>query len=254
MKTGIIILLLAIILPALAYFLIYLIAKVDKCVPDCKNKTCGQSDGCNSKCKECPDGGTCDGTTCTKSYEQYKHEVKGICYFDIDDTLTTAKGDKDEIVKQCLDNNFSIGIITASTRKVKDICEGGKAKVDWMSDLLCEQFQKNNARMYNSASVVAGSTVFPPDYPSGASQGIIKGYDMEYGRKMFYPNVSDKCVVLFDDQQHVLDDVKKYNSNLETQCAGHKLDDPWTCKSLGRFLDAAAVRDKVMSMKANGCR
>ena len=108
--------------------------------------------------------------------------------------------------------------------------------------------------MYNSASVVAGSTVFPTDYPSGASQGIIKGYDMEYGRKMFYPNVSDKCVVLFDDQQHVLDDVKKYNSNLETQCAGHKPHDQWTCKSLGRVLDANAVRDKVMYMKANGCK
>lgn len=222
MKTGLRIILILVLL-TLSYFLIYFIVGLNNRVTYCTDKTC----------KEYP---------------------KGICYFDIDDTLTTAKGDKDEIVKQCLDNNFAIGIITASTRKVEDICEGSKAKVEWMSDLLCEQFQKNNAKMYNSASVVAGSEVFPVDYPIGESHGIIKGYNMEYGRKTFYPNVSDKCVVLFDDQQRVLDDVKKYNSNLETQCAGHKPDDHLTCKSLGRFLDSSIVRDKVMFMKENGCK
>ena len=164
------------------------------------------------------------------------YEKTGICYFDIDDTLTTARDNTDNLVKECLDNNFAIGIITASPRKVSDICEGDKA------------------RMYNSSTVLAGRTFFPSDYPHGASQGIIKGYDMEYGRKMFYPNVSDKCVVLFDDQQHVLDDVKKYNSNLETQCSGYRPNNPYTCKSLGHVLDVETVRNKVMYMKRNGCK
>ena len=181
------------------------------------------------------------------------YEKTGICYFDIDDTLTTARDNTDNLVKECLDNNFAIGIITASPRKVSDICEGDKAKVGWMSDLLCKQFQNDNARMYNSSTVLAGRTFFPSDYPHGESQGIIKGYDMEYGRKMFYPNVSDKCVVLFDDQQHVLDDVKKYNSNLETQCSGYRPNNPYTCKSLGHVLDVETVRNKVMYMKRNGC-
>lgn len=256
MRTGTKILMLAIILPLLSYFFVYLIAKTSNCKANCKNRMCGQSDGCSGKCKECPNGGTCDGKKCNniniQSIEQYNSDnVKGICYFDIDDTLTTAKGDKDEIVKQCLDNNFAIGIITASSRKVDDICDGNKAKVEWMSDLLCEQFQNNNARMYNSSNIVAGSQIIPKDYPIGASQGIIKAYDMEYGRKMFYPNISDKCVVLFDDQQHVLEDVKKYNSNLEIQCSGHRPNNPYTCKSLGRVLDKDVVRSKVMSMIAN---
>lgn len=185
-----------------------------------------------------------------KNSEQF---TKGICYFDIDDTLTTAKGDRNGIVKQCLDNNFAIGIITASPRKVSDMCDGNKAKVDWMSDLLCEQFQNNNAKMYNSTTVVAGSTLFPSDYPHGKSQGFIKGYNMEHGRKTFYPSVPDKCVVLFDDQKHVLNGVKQYNSNLETQCAGYRPGNPHTCNTIGRVLDSDIVRNKVESMKGDGC-
>jgi hypothetical protein len=258
MRTETKILLFSIILPALSFFVIYYIAKSNKCIPTCENKTCGQSDGCFGKCKLClTKGETCDGTSCKKveSHDPYVSidNTKGICYFDIDDTLTTANGNRDKIVKQCLDNNFAIGIVTASSRKVSDICNGNKAKVSWMSDLLCEQFQNNNGKMYNSTTVVAGSTVFPSDYPNGKSQGFIKGYVMDHGRKTFYPNVPEKCVVLFDDQKHVLNGVKQYNPNLETQCAGYHPGNPYTCNTTGHVLDANTVKNKVEFMKANGC-
>ena len=64
MRTGTKILLFAIIIPSLAFFLIYFIAKKSNCMPNCKNKICGDSDGCSNKCKDCPNGGTCDGTKC----------------------------------------------------------------------------------------------------------------------------------------------------------------------------------------------
>jgi hypothetical protein len=235
MRTDTKILLFSIILSALVFFVIYFIEKSDIGCCITKGETYDITLGNN-----------------VPPYDSYNN-TKGICYFDIDDTLTTAKGNTDEIVKQCLENNFAIGIVTASSRKVSDMCNGNKSKVGWMSDLLCEQFHNNNADMYNSTSVIAGSTVFPDDYPHGKSQGFIKGYAMEHGRKTFYPNIPKKCVVLFDDQQHVLNDVKKYNTNLETQCAGYSPSNPYTCNTLGRVLDADAVRNKVYSMKANGC-
>jgi len=222
MKTGIIILLLfiSVALP------IYFITKYNIFSPNLKNETYYESCLVN--------------------------KTKGICYFDIDDTLTSAKGDRDDIVKQCLDNNFAIGIITASSRQISDICNGNKAKVEWMPNLLCEQFSKNT-NMYNSTTFLAGNTIFPSDYPYGKTQGIVKGYNMDYGRKTFYPEIPEKCVVLFDDQTNVLKDVKQYNNNLETQCAGYNPNNPYTCNTLGRVLDAKVVKNKIEHMKLNGC-
>ena len=256
MRKGSKILIFVILLSCLAYFLIYLISRSSNCKPNCNNKICGQTDGCSGICN----GKICSNKEQEQFVEKYKSNIKGICYFDIDDTLTTAKrDDKDKILQECLDNNFAIGIITASSRNVDDICDGEKAKVGvgWMSDLLCKQFNKN-PKMYNSSTVLAGKTIYPSYYPSNypinSSYGIRKGYQMEYGKKMFYPNMSDKCVVLFDDQQNVLDDVKKYNSNLETQCAGYNPNNPYTCKSLLGVLDHNVVKNKVMSMIENGCK
>jgi hypothetical protein len=250
MRTGTKILLFAIILPTLAFFLIYLIAKSSNCEPNCHDKTCGQSDGCSGKCKSCPAGKTCDGTKCQKVGPAGK--TKGICYFDIDGTLTTAKGDRDEMMQQCLDNNFAIGIITASGRKVTDICDGDKARDPWMSDLLCKQFHENNAKMYNSTTEVAGSKTFPHGYDGTKSQGYVKGWNMKYGRDLVDSNIPDKCVVLFDDQQHVLADVKKFDTNLEVQCSGEPTA-PGACKTLGHVLDIDTVKKKIKDMQANGC-
>ena len=68
---------LAIILPLLSYFFVYLIAKTSNCKANCKNRTCGQSDGCSGKCKECPNGGTCDGKKCNEIAAAPSKELPG---------------------------------------------------------------------------------------------------------------------------------------------------------------------------------
>jgi len=171
--------------------------------------------------------------------------IKGICYFDIDGTLISASGSRNEIVKVCLDNNFAIGIITASPRKIEHICSGDKGRFDWMPDLLCKQFNENGGKMYNSTAVVAGDSIFPGDYPHGASQGYIKGFNMKYGRDKFYPHVPDERVVLFDDQQAVLDGVREFNPNFQTQCANN------TCRDLEHPLSVSVVKEKIEEMKIN---
>lgn len=267
MKTSTKILIIAIVLPSLALIAFYFIGKSYQCVPNCDNKKCGQSDGCSGKCKLCPTGEICNGKICETPTDPVNpvnpvnpvKKTKGICYFDIDGTLTTAPGDssyKDKMMQECLDNDFAIGIITASNRRIEDVCDGSCAKVPWMSNLLCKQFAENGGKMFNSTRVVAGNGIFPSEYPHDKDQGYIKGFDMKYGRDKFYPDIEDKCVVLFDDQQPVLDGMKHFNPRFEGQCANNPSNpnDKTTCTTLGRVLDVAAVRAKVQQMKANGCR
>ena len=75
---------------------------------------------------------------------------------------------------------------------------------------------------------------------------------MKYGRDLVDSNIPDKCVVLFDDQQHVLDDVKKFDPNLEVQCSGEPTA-PGACQTLGHVLDIDTVKKKIKDMQANGC-
>ena len=112
-----------------------------------------------------------------------------------------------------------MGIITASNRTVDHICNGDIAggveynSKNWMSNILCKKFQKDK-RMYNSTSMVAGNKNKPFDWPSNkisTDPGYVKGFDMVYGRDLFYPHIPDKCVVLFDDQSFYMNGVKRYN-------------------------------------------
>lgn len=182
-------------------------------------------------------------------------KIKGICYFDIDKTLTSASGNRDEIVQECLKNDFAVGIITASGRVVEHMCKGDKAggsdpsSKTWMSDILCKQFNRNNARMYNSTTRVAG--IKPPiGWPADkvrTDPGYVKGWDMNYGRNKFYPDIPDKCVVLFDDQPGYIDGVKRFNNNFEVGCSNVDC-------GADRVLDKEMVRDKIKYMKTiNGC-
>lgn len=256
MRKSTILLFVAIFLPILSYVVIYLIAKAPLCKANCDDKLCGHKDKCGNLCKKCPPGMTCDGTTCKKvtteqftTYKDKKKHVKGICYFDIDNTLTSAIGNSDEIIQECLDNNFAVGIVTASGRTIDHICSGDKAggyqNAEWMSDKLCKQFRENDGKMFNSLRVVAGKKIFPKNYPSNQSFGFIKGFDMHYGKNLSYPSVPDKCVVLFDDNPMVLKGVKDYNPELETHCS-HPI-----CG--GKLLTKEIVSDKIKEMIANGC-
>ena len=186
-----------------------------------------------------------------KNKNQNKKIKKGICYFDIDDTLTSAKGNIKNLMKKCIDNNFAVGIITASSRKIEDICDGDKSKQPWMPDLLCKQF-KYNPSLYNSSVILSGKPRLTPNIPYD-KYGIVKAHDMEYCRNLHYPYIPDKCLVLFDDQKDIINNVKFYNNNLETQCSSHKPYDSKICNSLGKMLDADTVEKKVKFMIKNGC-
>jgi hypothetical protein len=174
--------------------------------------------------------------------------VKGIFYFDVDGTITTANN-FESIIQECLKNNIAVGIITNSHRTVASICTGNLAggneigSSTWMSDTLCKQFNKNE-RMFNSRVVVAGKTVAPPGYPEKESPGYIKAFDMNYGRDLFYPNIPDRCVVLFDDDLGYLEGVVEYNKINNTTfgmvCANK------TCG--GKYLNIDMVKKTIQDL------
>lgn len=174
---------------------------------------------------------------------------RGICYFDIDDTLTTAIDSPDDIIQACLDNNFAVGISTASKRTINDICEvDGTPKESWMSHKLCKQFREN-PNMFNSAyPIIAGMTQNNPNFPRNRqeeTQGAMKGFHMKYGKETIYPNIPDKCVVLFDDNTQFINDMKKSQPRMEVACSG---------KDCGQVrLSKNLVLTKLKQMIDNGC-
>lgn len=177
--------------------------------------------------------------TCKEKFCSTNEGVtKGIFYFDVDGTIITSEN-FDSIVKECLKNNIAVGIATNSMRTVDFICTGNKAggkerwSDGWMSSTLCKQFNKNGGRMFNSKVIVAGSRDKPPGYPENRSPGYIKTFNMKYGRDLFYPNVPNNCVVLFDDDPGYLEGVREYNRENGTDfgsvcanfgCGGKNLD------------------------------
>lgn len=263
-----IILLIAIFLPILSFIVIYFISKDSPCSLDYHNNKCGYVDICGNVGKKCPSGHTCNGVTCKDQtspqtfieYNQNNKEklnynideklVKGICYFDIDDTLTTAKGDPEQIIQTCIDNNFAVGIITASARTIDHICfgesKGGIQNANWMSNKLCKQFRENNGRMFNSLVTIAGqnldSFIKENNYGPNLDYGHIKGISMIRG-KDFYPHLSYKDIVLFDDNSLVIEQVKQINPELQVECSHPKCN--------GSFLTKELVDKKIKSMINN---
>ena len=169
----------------------------------------------------------------------------GICYFDIDGTLTTADGDRNEMMKVCLDNNFDIGIITASPRTLDMICDGDKSKEPWMSNTLCKRFKETGGKLFNSTTSIAGSTNFPTNYPIKHSPGYIKGFDMSFCRDSFYPHIQDKCLLLFDNDLAYIKGMKEFNPKLEVECAGVECG--------GNRLNINTIKNSINKLVKNGC-
>lgn len=150
-----------------------------------------------------------------KKKDYYKKE-EGVCFFDIDGTLIDAVDDIDDIVQKCLDNNYGVGIITASGRTPDHLFKNNNKLEPWVGGKLWGYMKDNDFITYNSATpILAGKTEFPVDYPEHYplnSQGTCKGYAMMHYSKI--KNIKPENIVLFDDQRQVVDDVKKFDSRL----------------------------------------
>lgn len=142
-------------------------------------------------------------------------KYQGIVFFDIDDTLTNTTENTDELVKFCLENNYKVGIITASNRPKTYVCNGNKknnVNSPWMSDVLCDYMSKNKYSTYNTLSLTNGEDVNLPYFGSNKEYkryGRQKGWQMiESARKN---NIDPSNSYLFDDNIEVLNSAREVN-------------------------------------------
>ena len=78
--------------------------------------------------------------------------------------------DIDDIVQKCLDNNYGVGIITASGRTPEHLFQNNNKLEPWVGEKLWNYMKDNDFITYNSAApIIAGKREFPEDYPAALS-------------------------------------------------------------------------------------
>ena len=143
-----------------------------------------------------------------------KPKLKGIVYFDIDDTLSTARfDDKNKAINSILEKGYGVGIVTASDRPINHVCSGNQANKQfspWMPDALCDWMSNRDFDTYNSWSLTAGKkTEFPHFGGMYEEMGHKKGWQMKSGMDLLgIENASN--VILFDDNTRVIEDALQY--------------------------------------------
>lgn len=150
--------------------------------------------------------------------EPYRAPVRGICYFDIDRTLTTAR-DGDQIIRECLSRGYDVGIVTASSRRRFHVCRNGVQTEPWMPPILCQMLDASHGALYNSTTELGGSTALPSAYLQGNTVGGAKAYAMTACRDRVYPHLPDSSLILFDNDPIVLRQVARANPNVRLVCA-----------------------------------
>lgn len=152
-----------------------------------------------------------------RSVSNFHMKKKGIIFFDIDDTLTNISHEEiKKVVKYSKEKGYEVGIITASLRTPKYVCDKNKANLitsKWVTDELCSELNKNNFKLFNSLSVTNGNFIFKfPDYEKDEYfYGKQKGWQML--QTAIKQNIDPSRTFLFDDNILVLKGAKKINPN-----------------------------------------
>lgn len=96
-------------------------------------------------------------STLTHSTSNETPSAKGIVFFDIDGTLTDINvSEKEDIIQYCLSHGYAVGIMTASSRIPRHICNKNIPLHEWMPETLCSFMKETDYLTFNSSTVVAG--------------------------------------------------------------------------------------------------
>jgi hypothetical protein len=140
--------------------------------------------------------------------------IKGIVYFDIDDTLTTMEtDDREKIIQHCIDKGYEVGIITASDRTI-DSLRFVEIFTDvskrWLPKTLYSYMKTNDFETYNSYSITGGTRMEFPSFGNDIyTVGRKKGWQMTMGSGIL--GVMPSKTFLFDDNKDVIDGARQMN-------------------------------------------
>ncbi|MCC2625857.1 MAG: hypothetical protein K0R14_1730 [Burkholderiales bacterium] len=179
---------------------------------------------------------------------------KGVCFFDIDGTLSQdADYDKNQgAILACLKRGFLVGIITASQRSIAHTCDE-----PYISKDLCDLITRDNSYMYNNASMRSGeiSNKLKDFHPYNV--GHKKAYQAHYWWKKYFPDMPDKCIILFDDDNVLINQYKDYAKLVINRLSDIDKDKHdfsfFLTDEINHPLSAKNVAAKVSHLIANGC-
>ena len=92
------------------------------------------------------------------SFSNISPKLKGIVYFDIDDTLSTARfDDANKAINSILDKGYGVGIVTASNRTINDVCYGNQANQQIeLYKFRLEEFEKGYRKQLEMLEKISG--------------------------------------------------------------------------------------------------
>lgn len=159
-----------------------------------------------------------------KFFSSVKMNFKGLCLFDIDDTLSTGK-DNYNVVKLCLDSGFAVGVCTAGGYWMPNTLKNKP----WFPSNLYNFMEEHNFNTFNNVArgYLMGKYNLD-DYINNDKikplnigiPGWRKGFALYENAKML--GIKDpKRMLIFDDQDSFLDGILTYNQKFNAICAGY---------------------------------
>jgi hypothetical protein len=162
-------------------------------------------------------------------------KYKGLCIFDIDQTLTTGT-ENYQVVQKCLDNNYAVGISTAGGMYKPE----NLPKFPWMPVNLYSFMKKIKFLTFNNVrNLIAAGEYDPNGYKEAfkikQSWGWLKGYSLVETAKAL--NITDlKKVILFDNDPGYIKGCKQYNPDINVICSGEPCGDVLSLKTLENII------------------
>jgi len=170
--------------------------------------------------------------------EENKQVFKGICLFDVDDTLTTGK-ENELVVKECLDAGYAVGISTANPFYTPNTIGFFR----WMPKNLYKFMVDHNFDTFNNVSSFylngkiksdAYNSIIPNDNKINI-YGWRKGLSLISTANLYGISDTNK-MILFDDNREYIKGIKAFNNGFKIICSG---------KDCGGNLDVSTVLNAI---------
>ena len=155
---------------------------------------------------------------------------KGLCLFDIDGTLTTGT-ENEAVVQYCLDQGYAVGIATAGSMYTPDDLR----KWPWMPENLHQFMAQRGFDTFNNVAswILVGQPAQDQYARALATKpanvfwpGWLKGLAMEKTAARY--DLTNRDVILFDNDPTFLEGVERYHRDLKAVCAGPPCGPPLT--------------------------
>ena len=171
--------------------------------------------------------GTMIGLYTSYKFETYvdesKAQFKGICLFDIDDTLTTGT-ENQQVVEECINAGYAVGISTANPFYTPHTVRFFK----WMPKNLYDFMDKHNFDTFNNVSSWylngkinrnAYNEIYSYMPTNTNIYGWRKGFTLISTANLYGIRDTDK-MILFDDNRDYISGIKSFNSKVKVICSG----------------------------------